>query len=182
MHPLNSAIATVAYRSYGTVSGITVTGAQYSAMGGEICGVVAHNHGTVVGCSVSGTFSQAGTAALGSAEYEMAGVVLENLDGGIVDGNSAGTLVLRGSGGNIRSAAGVVSINREGGIVRNNSFTSVTVTGMAAGSEYGGVTAYCAGTTTKGTGVLGAFTVGGVAVTAETGGTDGRGKLVGKRG
>lgn len=181
-HPLNSAIATVAYRSYGTVSGITVTGAQYSAMGGEICGVVAHNHGTVVGCSVSGTFSQAGTAALGSAEYEMAGVVLENLDGGIVDGNSAGTLVLRGSGGNIRSAAGVVSINREGGIVRNNSFTSVTVTGMAAGSEYGGVTAYCAGTTTKGTGVLGAFTVGGVAVTAETGGTDGRGKLVGKRG
>ena len=181
-HPLNSAIATVAYRSYGTVSGITVSGAQYSAMGGEICGVVAHNYGTVAGCSVSGTFSQAGTAALGSAEYEMAGVVLENLDGGIVDGNSVGNLVLRGSGGNIRSAAGVVSINREGGIVRNNSFTSVTVSGMAAGSEYGGVTAYCAGTTTKGTGVLGTFTVGGVAVTAETGGTDGRGKLVGKRG
>ncbi len=182
-HPLNASIATVAYMNYGTVSGVTVVGAQYTAMGGEVCGIVAHNYGTVSGCSVSGTFAQAGTSALGVAGYEMAGVVLENLNGGTVEDNTVGSLTLRGTGGNIRSAAGVVSINREGGIVRNNSYTSVVITGMAAsGSEYGGVTAYCAGTTTKGTGKLGTFTVGGVAVTVEMGGADGRGKLVGKRG
>ena len=181
-HPLNATIATVAYQNYGTVSGIVVVGAKYTAMGGEVCGIVAHNNGTVTGCSVSGEFAQSGTAALGSAGFEMAGVVLENLNGGIVDGNTVGNLTLRGVVGNIRSAAGVVSINREGGIVLNNSFTSVAIAGMATGSEYGGVTAYCAGTTTKGTGTLGTFTVGGVAVTTETGGADGRGKLVGKRG
>lgn len=180
--PLNPSIAMVANKNYGTVSGITLMQAEFSAAGGEVCGIVAHNYGKVTDCSVSGTLVQRSTAAIGDAGYEMSGVVLENCNGGRVDGNTVYSLTIRGAG-NVRSAAGVVSVNRAGGTVSNNSFESIAVTGMIEGSEYGGVTAYNAGVTVLGTGKLGAFTCGGVTVTENNGSTaDNRGLLIGKNG
>lgn len=185
-HPLNSSIAAVADRNYGTVSGITLKSANFSARGGEVCGIVAHNYGTVSGCTVSGEFSLDSTAAMGTASYEMAGVVLENCNGGTVSGNHVKTLSLRGTGGNLRSAGGVVSINRQGGVVRDNSFDNVSVTNMVvSGSEYGGIVAYSAlpGGVIKGTGTLGTFTVGGSPVNEDSGSAPSyRGKLLGKAG
>lgn len=185
-HPLNASIATVADRNYGTVSGITLKNANFSARGGEVCGIVTHNYGTVSGCTVSGEFALDSTSSLGSATYEMAGVVLENCNGGTVSGNHVKTLSLRGTGGNLRSAGGVVSVNRQGGIVRDNSFDNVSVTNMVAtGSEYGGVVAYSAlaNGVIKGTGTLGTFTVGGSPVSTDNGTSPSyRGKLLGHAG
>lgn len=180
--PLNPSIAMVANKNFGTVSGITLMQAEFSAAGGEVCGIVAHNYGKVSDCSVSGTLVQRNTAAIGYAGYEMSGVVLENCNGGRVDGNTVYSLTIRGAG-NVRSAAGVVSVNRAGGTVSNNSFESIAVSGMIESSEYGGVTAYNAGLTVLGTGKLGTFTCGGVAVTENNGSTtDNRGMLIGKNG
>ena len=182
-HPLNATISMIAYFNYGTVTAVTLTNASFTATAGEIGGIVARNYGTVSSCTVSGTLAEGSTANTGSASYEIAGVVLENLSGGVVDGNTVKTLTIRGTGTNIRSAAGVVSINRSGGVVKNNSFESVAITGMVASSEYGGVVAYSSsgGTVTKGTGTLGTFTCGGSPVSAENGtsATYRRGKLVG---
>lgn len=180
--PLDPSVAMVADSNFGTISGITISNAIFSATGGEVCGIATHNSGKVTGCVVSGTFIQNNTSAIGPAGYEMAGIVLENRDGGIVEGNNVQTLTIRGTNANVRSAAGIVAINRKGGTVRNNSFGSVTITGMVASSEYGGITAYNDGATLKGSGSLGTLTVGGLSVTAEKGGEDGRGKLVGKNG
>lgn len=149
-HPLNAAIAAIAYVNYGTVSGITLSEAKFSAKAGGVSGIVSRNYGTVSGCTVSGELSQLRTSALGSAAYEMAGVVLENCRGGIVSNNTVTSLTIRGTSGNIGSAAGVVSVNRAGGTV------------------------------TKGTGTLGTITVDGSPVSSEIGGANGRGKLVGK--
>lgn len=179
-HPLNASIAAIAYVNNGTVSGITLKDAVFSAQAGGVSGIVSRNYGTVSGCTVSGSLIQLSTSEMGSAAYEMAGVVLENSNGGIVENNTVTTLTIRGTGGNIRSSAGVVSINRAGGIVRNNNFQTVTITNMDGNSEYGGIVAYSKGTVTKGTGTLGTLTVGGSPVTGETGGASGRGKLVGK--
>ncbi|MCM1367961.1 MAG: hypothetical protein NC184_04030 [Roseburia sp.] len=185
-HPLNSSIATVADRNYGTVTQITLKNANFSARGGEVCGIVTHNYGTVSGCTVSGSFSLDSTSALGSATYEMAGVVLENCTGGKVTGNLVKTLSLRGTGGNLCTAGGVVSVNRQGGIVQDNSYENVSVTNMvASGSEYGGVVAYSvlSGNVIKGTGSLGTFTVGGTPVQTDSGVSPYyRGKLLGKAG
>lgn len=149
-HPLNAAIAAIAYVNYGTVSGITLSEAKFSAKAGGVSGIVSRNYGTVSGCTVSGELCQLRTSELGSAAYEMAGVVLENCSGGIVANNTVTSLTIRGIGGNIGSAAGVVCINRAGGTV------------------------------TKGTGTLGTLTVDGSPVSTEIGGANGRGKLVGK--
>lgn len=182
-HPLNATIAMIAYFNYGTVTGITLNSAKFTATAGEIGGIVAHNYGTVSSCTVSGTFREASTSSTGTATYEIAGVVLENLSGGVVDGNTVKKLEIAGTATNIRSCAGVVSINRSGGVVKNNSFENVAITGMVASSEYGGVVAYShkSGTVTKGTGTLGTFTCGGSQVSVENGTTSTyrRGKLVG---
>lgn len=182
--PLGAKIATVANRNYGTISGITVTNAKYSASGGEVSGICSHNYGTVTGCEVSGTFTQVDTGLASQACYEMAGVVLENCAGGRVVANKVGSLTIKGSpshymngnviGGyynNVRTAAGVVSVNRAGGVVADNSYENLSMVVMldnyrdttddygntSSGYEFGGLVAYNAGTVTVGTGSIGTF-------------------------
>ncbi len=185
-HPINSAVAMVAYRSYGTVTGIALSNSKFNVKGGGAAGLVIHNYGTVSDCNVSKlSIKENSTASLGTAAYEMAGVVLENLNGGTVSGNNVTTLNISGTGSNIGSSAGIVSINRSGAKVENNSFDSVTVKNVKTGKEVGGVVAYCAdgGTVTDGNGRLGTLTVGNTTISAKTGNsTSPYGKLYGKKG
>lgn len=194
--PINASIATIAYRNYGTVSGIVLSDAKYTASGGEVCGIVAQNFGIVSGCTVDGTFKQTDTGLKSQACYEMAGVVLENCSGGRVENNVVEKLVIQGTEStgeddgkynNVRTAAGVVSVNRSGGIVSGNSYSNVSMIGMLGnGYEFGGVIAYNAGTAIKGTATLGKFywssaSTQGAEVTLETGiETEQRGKFIGK--
>lgn len=183
-YPVDAAIAMLANRNHGTVSGITLDGAKFTATGGGIAGIVLHNYGTVSDCKVNKcSFKQSSTASLGTAAYEMAGVVLENV-GGKVTGCNVTTLNISGTSSNVSSAAGVVAINRTGGTVKDNSFNSVTITSQKSGKEAGGVVAYSAkgGTVTKGSGSLGTLTVGGANISAEKGtASPYRGKLYGKQ-
>ena len=115
----------------------------------------------------------------------MAGVVLENLAGGNVNGNTVNNLTISGTGSNIGSSAGVVSINRASGTVTGNSFDNVTINNLATGKEAGGVVAYCAtgGNVTQGSGTLGSLKVGTANVTTNNGtASSPRGKLYGKKG
>ena len=183
-HPINATIAMVAYRNYGTVSQITLANGKFNTKGGEIAGLVAHNFGTVSNCTVTGCELRENTTSdLGTAAYEMAGVVLENCGGGRVENNSVSTLTIYGMGSNIGSSAGVVAINRKGGAVTNNSFDGVIIRNLKSGKEAGGVVGYCAtgGTVTKGSGTLGSLTVNNANVTNENG-SSGKGKLYGKLG
>ena len=178
-HPLNAAISVVAYVNNGTISGITLKDATLTAQGGSVCGIVTRNYGTVSGCTVSGNFVQLSTADMGSAMYEMAGVVIENCSGGTVSGCTANSLSIRGAN-NIRSASGVVYVNRSGGTMRSNGFNTLSMVGVSASSELGGVVACNEGTVIKGEVNLGTLTVDGTPVTVELGGADGRGKLIGR--
>ena len=205
--PIGAKIATVANRNYGTISGITVKDARYSASGGEVSGICSHNYGTISGCIVSGTFKQVDTEYKSQACYEMAGVVLENCKGGVVDGNTVTSLTIQGDQSmgdgpynNVRTAAGICSVNRAGGVVSNNSYTTVNMISMLdsyrdttddygntySGYEFGGIVAYNAGTVTVGSGNIGTFTWSattsvGASITRTIGSSsDWRGKQVGK--
>lgn len=65
---------------------------------------------------------------------------------------------------NARTVAGVVAVNRSGGTVSNNGVSALKMTNMLnsytsdGGFEFGGVVAYNAGTVTKGTATVDAFT------------------------
>lgn len=180
-YPLNAAIATVAHKNSGTITGVTVSHAEYSASGGAVCGIAYRNDelGIVENCTVSGKFTQADTGLYSQACYEMAGVVVENW--GTVSGNRVTQLTLSGdvsasevweSGelkgysyyNNARTAAGIVAVNRAGGTVSDNSYTSLTMSNMlnyykgAGAYEFGGIVAYNAGTVVKGSASFGSFT------------------------
>lgn len=159
--PISATVATVADVNYGTVRGITVKDAVYTAAGGEICGIATHNYGLVKACSVSGTFVQEGTGQPAQACYEAAGVVLENCRGGAVEGCEVVRLGVRGTecvgydGStyfNVRTVGGVVSVNRAGATVSACRCDALTLTnmlnnrnGFAGGFEWGGTVAYNAG-------------------------------------
>ncbi|MCH5154084.1 MAG: hypothetical protein J1F71_02615 [Clostridiales bacterium] len=182
VHPINATVAMVAYRNYGTVTNITLSGAKLTVAGGEAAGIVAHNFGSVSGCVVTDCVIKA-NAINGSAAFEMAGVVLENY--GTVGGNNVQSLTISGSGTNIGSSAGIVSINRTGGNVIDNSFGTVTINNLKAGKEAGGIVAYCAtgGNVTKGSGTFGTLKVGTQTISANTGTQSApRGLLYGKKG
>lgn len=196
-HPSNASIATIANTNYGTIQDIQVRNAAYTAAGGEVSGIAAHNFGTISGCSVGGEFVQGSTGVISQACYEMAGIALENRKGGKVIGNVITSLTIRGSkctgsdGGtynNVRTAAGIVAVNRVGGEVANNSFTTLIMVNMldnyraeTSGFEWGGIVAYNAGTLKKGNGTLGSFSWNSGNINLETGSaTDQRGKLYGK--
>lgn len=171
--PIDASVAAVAYINHGTVCGVTVKHASFTAAGGAVAGAVLHNYGKVVRCKVSGTLRQAPTGQPGQACYEMAGVVLENLRGGVVDGNIAVELSITGSTCrgecgdgyfNVRTAGGIVAVNRAGGTVINNGYISLNMSGMTencttlgANSEWGGIVAYNAGTVACGYGETGVF-------------------------
>lgn len=186
-HPVNPATAMVAYRNYGEVSAITLSNSQFNITAGSAAGLVIHNYGSVINCTVkSCDLKENATNTIGSAAYEMAGVVLENLSGGTVSGCTVSNLNIYSAGGtNIGSSAGVVSINRVSATVTNNSYDNVTIRNLKNGKEAGGIVAYCAtgGTVTKGSGTLGTLTVGTSQVSAEMGTSAvPQGKLYGKRG
>ena len=155
-HPLNAAVATVAYRNYGVIEGVKVHRAVYSAAGGAVCGIAAINCGTVRDCAVSGVFKQFCTGLRAQACYEMSGAVLENRSGGVVERTHVSSLAIVGAQcagegdvayNNVRVASGIVAFNRKGGIVRDCSFKSVNMTHiLSCGSECGGIAAYNAGT------------------------------------
>ncbi len=182
-HPINPAIATVAYRNYGVISNITVTNAKYTAKAGAIAGIVIHNYGTVSACALTGcTYTESSTSGIGSAAYEMGGVVLENNNGGTVTGCSVKTLTVKGAGANIGTTGGIVSVNRKGGAVSGNSFDGVTVSNLQSGKELGGIVGYTAGAIGS-QGSLGTLTRGSVAVSGNTGTASAPyGKLYGKLG
>lgn len=183
-HPINAAIAVVAYRSYGTVSGVTLSGCRLTAKGGGVAGLVNHNYGIVESCTVTGcNLKQNSTGSMGTAAYEMAGVVLENY--GTVSDNTVNKLTISGASLNAGSSAGVVAINRAGGTVGNNSFNDVTISNVKAGKEAGGLVAYCAtgGNVNIGTGTLGTLTVNSSPVTVAIGtAAKPYGKQYGKKG
>lgn len=180
-YPVGATIAAIAYENYGTISNITLTGAKFTATGGEVCGVATYNcaGGIVENCTVGGgsVFKQNATGQKGQACYEMAGVVLENL--GTVRGNNIADLTIEGSVAMgdgpyncVRCAGGIVSVNRAGGVVANNSYTKLTmktVNEYTVEHEFGGIVAYNAGTVTKGSGNLGTFTFNGLPKSAEQG-------------
>ncbi len=201
-HPLNASIATVADRNYGTVEKITLCGARYETSGGEICGIVSHNHGTVRDCSVSGLFVQGSTGLVSQACYEMAGVVLENCNGGRVENNFVANLVVRGTEcegaygvkyNNVRTVGGITAVNRSGGLVAHNGYKTLTLVNMLGnyngfdgGFEWGGIAAYNAGTVIcAATDRIGIMTFNGSAVTEPIGADgepsdDQRGTVIGK--
>lgn len=176
-HPVNSSVATIAYVNNGEITAVKLRAVRLTAVGGGAAGIVVHNYGRVTGCSVAGELVQENTSEIGAASYEMSGAVLENCDGGVVDNNRILSLVVRGTGDNVRSVAGVVSVNREGGRAMCNGYDTVVVVNPAPDSEYGGAVAYNAGIVHNCGATLGAFVVGGVSVTRDE---NFRGKLVGK--
>lgn len=201
--PINASIATVANINRGTVSGITVDHASYTAAGGEVCGIVSHNYGTVTECKVtSSTFTQGSYDLPGQACYEMAGIVTENCAGGVVSNNVVSALTIAGTACegdgdsyyyNVRTAGGIVAVNRAGGSVSNNGYDGLIMTNMLdfyngndGGYEWGGLVAYNAGTVVVGASSnLGTFTWNGESITrvggASTGASaDQRKKDVGK--
>lgn len=187
-HPINPATAMVAYRNYGTVSGVTLSDATFNVTAGNAAGIVIHNYGTVSGCNINKcNLMEKSTSSMGAAAYEMAGVVLENLKGGTVSGNNVTTLTISGassSNRNVGSSAGIVAINRAGATVKDNSFNGVTIKNIKSLKEAGGVVGYCAagGTVTKGTGDLGTLIVDSSTVSAEMGSSSApHGKLCGKK-
>ncbi len=179
MYPVNSSTAIVAYVNRGTVENVSLDGVRVTVSGGGACGIAVHNSGCVRGCTVRGVFVQDVTVRLGTASYEMSGMVLENRAGGVVESNHAVRVGLRGAADNIRAAAGCVSVNRDGGVVRGNSFDTVTANGIALGTECGGVVAYNSGTVERGGGPLGQLVANGQYVRDEID-CGGRGTLVGK--
>lgn len=185
-HPINTAVATVAYKNNGTISNVTVNGAKYKTTAGGIAGIAIHNGGTVTGCTISdSTFNEGKTSHLGTAAYEMGGIVLENMKGGLVEKCTANKLVISGVGSNIGSTGGIVSINRAGATVKDNSYNELTVKNIKSGKEAGGVVAYCAksGDVTRGTGTLGTLTVGSASITSDMGNASKPyGRLYGKKG
>lgn len=178
MHPINSSVALVAYRNDGEITGVKLDRVRLTSAGGGIGGIVVHNYGKVTGCTVLAECVQAPTREMGAAEYETAGVVLENHGGGIVGGNRIISLYVRGAQ-NVRSAAGIVSVNRAGGAVIANEFDKVSISGAVANSEYGGLVAYNAGTVDCSGSTLGVMTVNGERVETLIS-SDGKGKAVGK--
>lgn len=167
--PLKATVATVAYRNYGRIENVTVSGAKYTAAGGEVSGIATHNYsgGVVTGCTVkTSTFMQHATGQTSQACYEMAGVVLENY--GEVSANTVDDLSIIGSaakgddGGSyniVRTAGGIVSVNRAGGVVSANKYNKLVMKNMlndygqngnGGGFEFGGLVAYNAGTVTVG--------------------------------
>ncbi|MCX4314821.1 MAG: hypothetical protein OSJ83_13340, partial [Clostridia bacterium] len=177
MHPINSSVAIVAYFNDGEISAVKLRSVRLTAVGGGAAGIVVHNYGRVVGCSVVCELVQGNTSALGSASYEAAGIALENRDGGLIDNNRAVSLTVRGTGGIVRSAAGVVSVNREGGKVLCNGFDTVITINTAQDTEYGGVVAYNAGIVRNCGATLGTLVVDGVQIGEDD---NLRGRLVGK--
>ncbi|MDE7107272.1 MAG: hypothetical protein K2O39_03030 [Clostridiales bacterium] len=181
--PINPATAMVAYNNYGLVTAVTLSNARLTVIAGGAAGLVIHNYGRVIGCTVNKCeLKEGSTAEMGTAVYEMGGVVLENCNGGEVSGNKVTNLTISGTGNNVGSAAGVVSINRKGATVKDNSYDNVNIKTLKVGKEAGGVVAYCAngGTVTKGTGTLGTFTVRGATVSGDSN-SNGIGKLYGKK-
>ena len=173
----------VAYNNYGIVTAVTLSNAQFTVVGGGAAGLVIHNYGKVIGCTVNKCeLKEASTSLIGSAVYEMGGVVLENCNGGEVSGNNVTNLTISGTGNNIGSAAGVVSINRKGATLKYNSYDNVNIKTLKVGKEAGGVVAYCAngGTVTKGNGTLGTFTVRNATISGDYN-ANGIGKLYGKK-
>ncbi|MDE6029481.1 MAG: hypothetical protein K2F90_04080 [Clostridiales bacterium] len=182
--PINPATAMIAYNNYGIVTGVTLSNAKLTAVGGGAAGLVIHNYGKVIACNVVGCeLKEGATSLLGTAVYEMGGVVLENCAGGEVSSNNVVNLTVSGSGNNIGSAAGIVAINRKGATVKDNSYDNVAIRTLKVGKEAGGVVAYCADArdVVKGTGTLGTFTVRGGEITGDYN-TNGIGKLYGKKG
>lgn len=182
--PINPATAMVAYTNYGTVNAVTLSNSRFTVTAGGAAGLVIHNYGKVTGCTVSKcVLKEASTTVMGTAVYEMGGVVLENCAGGEVSGNTVTDLIISGTGNNVGSAAGVVSINRKNATVKDNSYDKVTISNKNT-KEAGGVVAYCAknGTVTEGSGTLGTLTVNGVSISAKNGtSTKPLGKLYGKK-
>ncbi|MDE6618198.1 MAG: hypothetical protein K2K13_04150 [Clostridiales bacterium] len=188
--PINPATAMVAYQNYGTVSSVALSNSKFTVKAGSAAGLVIHNYGTVENCMVVNCdLQEDATSAMGSAAYEMAGVVLENCKGGLVSGNTVSVLNIYGVGnkasGNIGSSAGIVAINRADGKVNNNSFDLVNIRSIKTGKEAGGVVAYCAkgSDVTAGSASLGTLTVDASQIGATTG-TQAQpyGKLYGKQG
>ena len=182
--PINPATAMVAYNNYGTVTTITLSHAKLTAAAGGVAGLVIHNYGKVIGCTVDVCELHEGpTSSMGSAVYEMGGVVLENCAGGEVSGNKVTNLRITGTSNNVGSAAGIVSINRKSATVKDNSYDNVTINNKV-GKEAGGVVAYCAngGVVTEGSGTLGTLTVNNATISAKNGTNAApRGKLYGKK-
>lgn len=181
--PINPATAMIAYRNYGTITAVTLSNAKFTVTAGGAAGLVIHNYGKVANCIVNKCeLKEASTTDMGTAVYEMGGVVLENCAGGEVSGNMVTNLTISGTGNNVGSAAGVVSINRKGATVKDNSYDNVDIKTLKVGKEAGGVVAYCAngGTVTKGTGTLGTFKVRGATISGDTN-SNGIGKLYGKK-
>lgn len=192
-HPLNASIATVANVNRGTISGIIVTDAEYTAAGGEVSGIASHNYGLITKCKVSGKFTQASTKLASQACYEMAGIAVENNSGGMITGNTADNLTVTGTTvnsdagngyNNVRTSAGIVAVNRAGAQVIGNTVSNVKIVkGLVdyVTYEFGGLVAYNAGTVTVGTGTVTSFSVNGQTINVELGtATDRRGKYVGK--
>lgn len=199
--PLNASVAAVCDRNYGEISGITVTGARFTASGGEISGIATHNFGTVRDCVVDGIFVQECTGLTAQACYEAAGIVTENCKGGVVKNCSLRRLEIRGSlctgadGGsyrNVRTAGGIVAVNRAGGIVNGCGYETLVLTdmlnnanGFNGGYEWGGIVAYNAGTIECRNDLAGVMTFNGVPVKKHIGADGGpsddqRGITVGK--
>lgn len=184
VHPVNSTIATVAYVNHGTVRNIAVHAARYTAVGGAVCGIAAHNYGAVHSCRVSGIFRQKDTGLLSQACYEMSGVVLENHEGGKVVGCTVSNLVIEGTYsasaggrkgeigaryGNIRTVGGIVAVNRRGGDVVGNMYSHISAEAVNAAFEAGGIVAYnAAGGTVRGN-ECGVFRIDGAATTQPSG-------------
>lgn len=192
-HPLDTSIATVANVNRGTITGIVVTDAEYTAAGGAVSGIASHNYGLITKCKVSGKFTQASAKLASQACYEMAGIAVENNNGGMVTGNTADNLTITGttvnsdvgtSYNNVRTSAGIVAVNRAGAQVNGNTVSNVKIVkGLVdyVTFEFGGLVAYNAGTVTVGTGTVTSFSVNGQTINVELGtATDRRGKYVGK--
>lgn len=175
-HPLNAAIAAVAYRNRGTVSRVTVDGAEFIASGGEIAGVVSRNFGTVEGCKVSGLFRHVDTGLLSQGCMAMAGVALDNRPSGKLIGNTVKRLRIEGSTSssgeaaynNIMNVGGIVAYNR--GAVSGNNVTALAV---SRASHVCAAVVAC-GTPGSPDNNAGAFTVDGKLVTSREGGEDDR--------
>lgn len=221
--PLGGSVAMIAKTNYGTISGVTVSDARFTAMCGSVSGICTHNYGTVTQCEVSGEFIQVSIEVLATEDeplkfnqacFEMAGVVLENY--GTVSNNLVRELNIRGNScknieeciygdygsileitkygdpyNNVRCGGGVVAVNRSGGVVSGNSYGTINlikVNGDFANQEFGGIVAYNApdAQVIYSESQLGTFTCtdadsAGAAISSEQGGrTDHRGTVVGK--
>lgn len=159
-------ISGVVSHNYGAIEGCTVSGTFKIADTGLYSQACYETAGIAVENCKGGTVKNNAVKNLTiSGDLSKTPIYKRDENGNIVKDKDGNPVVEKWSYyNNARTVAGVVAVNRSGGTVSNNGVSALKMTEMLnsyssdGGFEFGGVVAYNAGTVTKGTATVDAFT------------------------